>query len=171
MPKKNRKLGYSAMKTSRTTIWTGRAAGLREIEKGGDDARQDDDDGEEDPELGAARLRLEATAEVPQHGDHDGDPEQPVVETVGERPRHDPPDLAVEDLVGDQRELGEERLVDRLDAVDHQRDGARGGENGGGAELDLADAEPRIVGAAPVRLGEREAVGHVATVPAAAPVV
>ena len=74
-------------------------------------------------------------------------------------------------LLGDQRELGEERFVDRLEAVDHQRHGAQCGENGSGAELDLADAEPRIVGAAPVRLGEREAVGHVATVPAAAPVV
>ncbi len=171
MPKKNLRFGYSAMKTSRTAIWTGRTPACVRSSSGADDARQDDDGGEEDPELGAPHLRLEATAEVPQQGDRDGHPEQAVVESVGERPRRDAPDLAVEDLVGNQRELGEERLVDRLDAVDQQRDGARGGENGGGTELDLADAEPRIVGAAPVWFGEREAVGHVATVPAAAPVV
>ena len=82
------------MNVNKTTSLHGVYAGLREVEGRTDEPGNRMIISRNPGELGAADLLFEAATEVPQHGDRDDHPQQISSESVGQRPRHDAPDLA-----------------------------------------------------------------------------
>ena len=81
----------------------------RKRNDGRDHGHQTDEHGEADP----AEEPLDLRAEVPEHGEHD---HQPDVRWVRDRPGRNPPDLAVEHEFGDQGQLAEDVVVRYLPA-------------------------------------------------------
>src|SRR3954471_16715016 len=136
-------------------------AGLREVQRGADQPRDQDDRQQVPGESNPTDLLLQAGAEVPQHRDGHDHPQQLLVEPVGQRPGEDPPHFSGSDLARDERELGEDGLVDRLEGVDENRRHTHQAEQGRRADVELAEAEPWVVRSTPAWLGVRESTGHV----------
>ena len=152
MPKKNRTYGYSATNSRNTAISIGRMPACgRSISAPtmpGDHGQQHEEHGEPV----AAEQPLDLAPEVPQDGERD---DHPQARLVGERPRDDAPDLAVEDLVGPEDRAAGVTVRSVPSAAHTNRLATQSSTTSSvGVDVERADAEPRIArSAAP---GERE---------------
>ena len=140
-PKKNRTYGYSATNTRNTASSTGAQAEVADVER----ARRRCpgrrvSSSEHDGEPVAPEQALDLAAEVPEDGDRE---DLPDARLVGQRPRDEPPHLAVADRVGRSGRGCDQRcsarpprrtsLATRGEHHEHRR-----------GDVERADAEPRI---------------------------
>ena len=151
MPKKKRTNGYSATNSRNTHSSTGRIPPLRAGRSAaptmpGITVDQAEEHGER------LRPRRRSTS-VPKYHRYERQtitrPDVPA-RIVGTGPRGDPPDLAVEHLVGPQDQLVEHLVLGTLERPDeHAGDARQDHDEHRRRDVERADPEPRIVRAAP----------------------
>ena len=130
---------------------------LRQINQRTDDPRDDRHQRDEHGKSHPPEQTLDLGPEVPEHRQHD---HQPDVRFVGYRPRRDPPDLAVEDQIRHQGQLSEDLVLGTFESPHEHADDAGEDDEDRRGDVERADPEPWIVGAAASGNGDRESAGH-----------